>query len=289
MTNIFNHLSITSWLNELLDTPINGKKYTLSHLANAMGIKSPYVSKCLHGKAALNLDQLYLLGKELKLGDDELDFCLLLGEHERTYYWEKKEYLAKKIKTRQQQYLKDQLQTDRVLTTTQLNISFEDQLRYYQAPLNLLVHLLLNLNSPQEKFAQFCQQQGISKKEFDQVVDLLEELHIVKKEKNDIILLKRNLHLPQGAPLCYVHQQLMRQYILNYHLKQQVKQQHTSAAHHIDQISPYHLLMTFSADPMAMQQIKIILLEAVERIGNVIDNAPSDSLYQMQIELFSWI
>lgn len=289
MISIFNYLELRIWLNELLASPGNGRKYTVSQLATAMGIKSPYVSKCLHGKATLNLDQLYLLAKALKLNEEELDYCLLLGEYERTYFWEKKEYLAKKIKNRQQQYLTEQLQTDRVLSTTQLNLSFEDQLRYYQSPLNLLVHLMLNLNSSKSKIEQFCQQQGISEKEFNQVVDLLAELQIVAKEKNDIILLKRNLHLPQEAPLCYVHQQLMRQYILNYHLKQQVKKQLPNQTQRPEQISPYHLLMTFSADPKAMQTIKMILLEAVEKIGSAIDNAPSESLYQMQIELFSWL
>lgn len=272
--SIYKYLDYRAFLKNEIERQQNERvKFTMTSLAEKAGIKIAYFSKCLSGTADFNADQLYLIGKNLNLSDDEIDYLLIMLDYARSYHHQKKSYVLKKLQKIQKEFLT----TEKKIKTSQVGITLAEQFEYYQNPLLLIIHTAIGLKTFQKKIPSLASALGISLDTLHQALKKLIDLNIIEKKGDEYRAKISDLHLSPSSPLCQVHQTLMRQQIIQHHMSTE------------DKTDQYNLLITFSADEKAYQHIKDRFLNFLTDADKIIAAAPEENVYQIQFELFPWL
>lgn len=273
MTEFYSCIDYRKCLRLALDRLASrGEKITNSQLAEAMRVQNPYLSKVFSGAADLNEDQLFLGARKLKLSDDEHHYLSLLLNHNRASVKERRAQINSAIQSIQ----KRKLSPSENRTAPQISDSSENTRlsHYYLDPWAQIIHMYLMIPKWLKNPRALAEETRIGSERLASILKTLEELEIIEFKAGVYRLLKEQLHLSKSSPLCVPQQSLMRTLSL-------------SKTANKDSDS-YSFLATFTANEKTRLKIQGEFVDFLKRIETLVAEAPSEEVYQIQFDLFSW-
>jgi len=259
----------------LCDLSKNFKKsrpaFTLQKLALRTQLHPPYLSAVLKKRQHLNADQLYSILKQLTLKEDEMSYALLLLDWERSSLPERKEKLLGDI----QKIQKSKLQSESHLKAEKIEFSSEQITRFYINPDLQLVHMFLGVPSFSKDTNKIGESLNIDTERVQSCIAELKELGFVHESPKGLEKTKKRIHLPQNSPLCAPQQILLHYRSLQH---QQL----------LNENEKYNFAVSFTGDPHTKEKIQKEFLKFLSVVENLVDEAPSRAVYQMNFDLFSW-
>ena len=244
-----------------------------ARLALETGIQATYVSNVLAGRAHFGTDQLFLVGRWLRLSEDGQRFLTLLMERERCSVPERKVLLERELEAlrRENQQTKNHLRA-RATEPTELETA-----EYYLDPMVTIVHVCLRVPRYGKAPTLLCNDLGISAEHLVRVLGILEHLSYVERSpKGAWKVLRGGYHLPDSSPICIPHQAQLR--------VKSIEQMHRVAP-----AQRHHVSVTFSGDAATKRTVHAEFLAFLKRAESVVRNAPDVSVYQMNFDLFPWL
>lgn len=249
-----------------------GERLTFSQLAEAARVQPPYFSKVLSGTADLNEDQLHLVGRRLRLSEEELRFLQLLLQAARARLRERKEALleeAEKIRNAKNSPAEQRL-AERLPETR------EALAKYYLNPLPQIVHMSLTIPKWRKNPDSLRDRLGLAQDRWREILETLEQLKIIELTNGQIHLLKEHLHLPKTSPLCEPQQSILKIAGIERMRSQPPNRLFSFAA-------------TFSANEKAKDEIASSFAEFLRTVDSIVRAAPSEEVYQIHFDLFPWL
>ena len=247
------------------------RNLTYRHLAEAVKIQVPYLSKVLKRRAHFSGDQLFSACEFLKMDPAKWTVAEMLLDYQRTTSPSRRALLSRKITEHQEKMLETAaaIQTD-------FGVQEEDLARYYLDPYCFVVHIALVVGRYQKNPFLLVEDCGIPRAQLATSLEILRDLHIIElTPQNEVKLLQKSLHLSKTSYLCRPNQTLMRGLIAN-RLSLSTKD------------NDYNLLITFAADAKTRASIQQRFLAFLQDCDRLIAAAPCEEVYQIGFDLFSW-
>ena len=267
LSSIFNYLDYRLVIKDFS----RQKGITFKSLATSARIHSSYFSRVMKEKAYFSREQLYLIGKDLALVEEGMEYFLLLGEIVNSGQSGHQNFLLRKAKKIQDEKRKLSHQFEK--TTTELTKKDIDYL--YQEAVTGKIHMLLTLDKYRENPLLICKKVFISEKKLEQQLSKLEHLRLVSRENGAIRVLKRRVHLDENHPASIQNHINWRIETLN-RLNQRNPQP-----------SDYHLSAILSADEETKTKIKELFKKFVVDAQKLVkENKNIEDVYFLGMDLF---
>lgn len=189
-TPIFEYLDYRPLIKEL------SKEYGLTFkvLATSARIHTSYFSRVMQGRASFSHEQLFFIGKDLKLDEEQLSFLMLLGDYASSGNSEHKDFLFKKIN-------KIQTEKRKILNkfeTSIYELSAKEVELYYREAVTAKIHILLTIEKYQENPSLISKKIFISEKKLERELAKLQTLKIIENKKGKVNVLNYNVHLDES-------------------------------------------------------------------------------------------
>lgn len=244
---------------------------TLSSLAQGCLIQPSYLTNVLKGRADLNSDQLYRLGEQLSLNQEETEFLLLLLEIQKTQHEKRRRELRERIqKTRSKQ-----LRAEKNISAKSVTLSVEQTEKYYLDPYVQLVHIYLTIPTGKKTLHDLAGKFSVSSLRMQQVLNVLEEVNCIRKRGSRYEIISEGKHLARESVLLKPHQQLLR-----------LKGLEQLQALPPEQI--YSFSATISTSPEVRTKIQGEFLKFLKIIEKMVRESEAEKLYQVNFDLFPW-
>ena len=271
--NIFSYLSYREIIKKLLSERRRQVRLTYAALAERARIQKTYLSKVIHGTADLNADQMHLLCEALDIAGDEYEYMQLLLERTRTTLASRREILTRKISRLQAEHLdsKKVLRAESVDPAQQL----PQLAAYYLDPYALLVHTFLSVPRYQKDPQRVAAALGLSPTHLQRLFRVLAEAGILEWRGGQAHFLKAHLQLAKNSPLSGAHQAL-------------IKNLSSAQIARVEDHQKFSLLVTFSANEKTRAALHERLLDFLKTAEPLVQDAPAEDVYQMNLELFPW-
>lgn len=247
------------------------KSFTFERFAKAIGVQKPYLSKVVNRKAHLSQDQMYSVGKVLDFNKDELEYALKVLELAKTGLANRKKELHSEVEALRTQ----KLDSGEWLTNKPLDAIQSGMAEYYLDPWHQIVHLLLSVKRYREDPTKISIELGIRAERLQSILQKLERMGIIAREKEGIQILVRNIHLPKDSPLYDSWRNNVRLLSLQ---QLQVLPPEKS----------YNFSMFFSADLATYRTIHAGFLEFLKTVDTEVKKAPYEEVYQLTFDLLPW-
>lgn len=245
---------------------------TFNRMAERMRVQPPYLSKALNRSAHLSTDQLYLACEYIGIGAKDREYLGLLLEYGRSALPERKTQLEHQIRRHEARTA----QTEEHIETKPLTVEMNDATEYYLDPLFQIVHIFVSIPKYAQKPELIATDLAIPIAKIRFVLRRLAEMKIVTLDRNGkVAVVVQNIHLPAKSPLCRPHQHLIRMATM-----QRLETLPADRA--------YNLAITFSADAEARARIQKLFLDFLKQFDTIVEKAPSEDVFQMNFDLFSW-
>ncbi len=270
--NIFQYLSYRSLLKEqCLAWKKTHRGASLQRLAEEAGIQSPYLSNAFKERAHLNADQIFSLAQILHWDDETLNFCLLLMEWERAGNPKRKLLLKQKIDRTK----KDKLESKANLKKEILQTSTEDEQKFFLNPYYSIIHAFMGVAKFSANPQLVGKVLGLKDTQFQNLLKDLLTMQFLEKKSGAIVKKRKNFHLPKESALCGPHLQL-----LSVATNQQLQR--------ITDDEKYNFSVTFTGDAETKEKVQREFLDFLRKIEGIVKEAPSNEVYGLRFDLFSW-
>jgi len=266
-TNIFQYLDYRPLIHDF------SKSLGISYksLASSARMHGSYFSRVMKEAAIFSSEQLYAIGRNLKLKPEEVEFLLLLGDFNNSGDSEHKSFLRTKINKIQKE--KSKLLNKFKKETTELTKSDVDL--YYREAITAKIHMLLTLSKYRENPTLICKKIFINEIKLESELVKLIEMKIIERVKGDIKVLRNNVHLDETHPASMQNHINWRLQTIN-HLSMRGNDP-----------SDYHLSATFSCDEETKNKIKEIFKDFVSSAQNEVRNCKSaQDVFFIGMDLF---
>jgi len=265
--SIFNYLDYRNIIKDFS----RARGITFKSLATSARIHSSYFSRVMKEKAFFSREQLYLIGKDLKFSEEEMEYFLLLGEIVNSGQSGHKNFLLRKAKKLQAE--KRKLSHKFKKEAKELTEKDIDYL--YQEAITGKIQMLLTLEKYQENPSLICKKVFISEKKLEQQISKLEHLGLIIRKGEGVKVLKRRVHLDENHPASTQNHINWRIETLN-RLNQRNPQP-----------SDYHLSAILSGDEEIKTKIKELFKEFVVEAQKLVkDNKNIEDVYYIGMDLF---
>ena len=187
------NLSTFDHYRELIKSLSKRENLTFRQICQITTIHSSYFSRVMNERADFSQEQLFLIGKSLKLSGWELDFLLLLGERDSSSVKNHADYVDKKIvaiRNEKQKVLSN-------LKDLDLTMSEQEKEEYYQNPLTALVLMYLTIQKYRKKPKLIAKALHLDSTVIDQEIRTLIKLNLVK-EGDGLEVIKRSIHIDES-------------------------------------------------------------------------------------------
>jgi len=246
-----------------------GSKLSFSDMASHMGIQKTYLSKVMHGQAELNLDQVFGASSYLNCSSEQSQYLRLLCDWERSSHKQRKDLLWQEILELRSKVL----ETSNYLETAR-TVDAAGYREYYANPYLQLIHNLLSIDKYCNDFKRISDVLDISMERLQQYLRRLEDIGLIEPKSGRYEVLVKDLHLGADSDMTPVNHSLMRQ---------------LSASQVLRSDDPgLRLSVTFTADDATRKEIHMALLKTLEGLEKKVKSAPSEGLYQLNLDLFTW-
>jgi len=163
-------------------------------IADAIGCHSSYLTKVIDGTANLSQEQALALAGYLHLPPDELEYLLLLVQHERAGTRALKNHLASKM---EQMKAKRLALKERV--PVKKTLGREAQATYYSSWKYAAVHMALTVPSLRTRSA-IAEYFGIEDRECGEILGFLESVGLAEASPRGLVPGQSHLHLEGDSP-----------------------------------------------------------------------------------------
>ncbi len=272
MNNLYDYQSYRKWIrDEAAEWKKRSPAHTLARLAELADVQAPYLTNVLKEKAHLSPDQFFSVAQVFSLTNEELQYGQTLLEWERSAHPKRKDSLKQRLGDLRKQKLK----TDSYLKASTTDMEEQIMTRFYLQPELQLVHAFFGVEeyaNDQEKIARSLRLDPVK---MNALVDELVELGLLKKTPKGYLKTKKSIHLSKTSPICRPQQLLMQYRSL----------QHQQG---LPEDERYNFAVTFTANEEARAKIHQIFLKSLQQIEQIVKEAPSEQVYQMNFDLFGW-
>ncbi len=253
------------------------KKITYKTLATSAGIHTSYFSRVMQNLADFNLDQLYFIGKDLQLKDDELEYFFLLGKSQAAASQQVKKYFLTQIENLQKKHNKLINKLERI----DHSFSFGDYEIYYREVVTAKIHMLLTIDKYLSNATLILKKLNIDEAKLNEELIKLQSLNIIKIINMDqldsikIRLLKRSIHLEESNPLSFGNH-------INYRLENIQKLTKRRI-----QNSDYHFSVLFSSNEKTKAKIKELFKKFIVETQHLVVSGDSpEEIYFIGFDLY---
>lgn len=272
MRSIFDHLEYRPLLREQAGHwKSTHSGWTLARIAEKAGIQAPYLTNVLKERAHLSADQLHGLGQVLGWEEEELDYCQLLLERERSGLPRRKESLKRRIET----IRKAKLESKAHLKKDVIESTPEEFTRFFLNPFYYLLNVFLGIPRFAADPSRISRCLNVHPDRVNAWLRDLVKMKFLEPTKTGYKVVRSNFHLPRESPLCEPHQQLMLQ----------ASHQHLQK---LPEDKKYSFTVTFSADPATREKIQREFLKFLQSVEPLVKDAPAEEIYGMRFDLFQW-
>lgn len=250
------------------------KKFTISRLAQAVGVESTYVTRVLKGKAQFNADQLFLVCEHLEFSEPDKAFLQLLLEYDRAYVPKRKKILLERIRAIQDEQKRSRKNLKASLVEADSPLAFQD---YYLDPYVQIVHIFLTLPECQSNPGQVKDALKLPVPRFQAILAVLNRLGLIVGTSLDapITVLKDHLHVSDATNFYLPNQLLLRA------LSQERILRLTSEER-------YAFAVTFSGAEGTKRMIQEEFMSFLKRIEPIVRSAEPRKVFQINFDLFPW-
>ena len=240
-------------------------------LASSARMHGSYFSRVMKEAAIFSPEQLYAIGRNLKLNQEEIDYLLLLGEFNNTGDSEHRGFLKSKITKIQKE--KSKLLNkfkDEITELTQSEVDL-----YYREAITVKIHMLLTLSKYRENPALICKKVFVNEVKLESELKKLTDMNIIERNKGQIKVLRNNVHLDESHPASMQNHINWRLQTIN-HLSMRGNDP-----------SDYHLSASFSCDEATKNRIKEIFKDFVADAQNEVRSCKNaQDIYFIGMDLF---
>lgn len=248
-----------------------GNNITYQSIADDLRMQKSYLSKITSGNAHFNKDQIYLLSQSLKLDEEQKDFLFLISDFERASINEYKDELEKKVLKTQ----KENTKSESYLTKEVSHLSSQKIQHYYLYPEIQLVHLSFGISKYRKDPRRLKELFNINDELFTDILKILTELNLVEVNKDNIKLLRSNMHLPKESP--FFHQWQL-----------QLKLKSLEWIKAINSDDKYNFTVSFTSDDNDKENIRLEFMKFLKKVEGIVKKSKSKNIYQMNFDLFKW-
>ncbi len=267
------NISIFDYLDyvEFIKDASNNLNITYKSLSSSTRIHTSYFSRVMQRKADFSIDQTFLIGSVLKLGEDEIEYLLLIHEYECSSLKEHKSYVHKKIK----KIRNEKLKLLNKLTEETNELSKEDISIYYQSSITAKIHMYLTIDKYRLSPNLILKKLLITEARLNQELNKLMTLNLIDYDKGIIILKSKSVHLDEANPNSVQNHINWRLESIN-HLGQRNSNP-----------SDYHLSAVFSCDEESKIKIKDEFKKFIVKVQNTVQNSKQvDDVYFIGLDLY---
>ncbi len=270
MINIYKYTNYRKFLKEMIESKKKlDPSLTFSKLADEMSVQRSYLSQVLNNRGSFNLDQVYLISKQLGLDEDETEYLSLLLEIERSQVKERRG----KLNDKRKQIKSLKMKSEKYLDRKPLDIESGFFARYYNDPYCSLVHMFLLIPKYNFSSERLLEKLEISKEKLTEILLILEKCRLIKVQKKKILVIKENLHLSNDSYLSKTNATMFRLKAIEYQQKCVNK-------------SDYFFTASFSSDERTREKIKDSYMDFLSKVSAFVKDAPSEDVYHLNFDLF---
>lgn len=275
--NIYKSKDLRDILNEVMsEKKFLDKKFSFQSMAAFIRVQKPYLSKFMNNRADLNTDQMYMVCQFLEMNDDETSYMLLLLEHERCTYPERKKYLKEKIKKTQDEKI-DNIKNiiKNISTRDAMDFDNSKHIEYYLEPLISIVHIFLTIPRFLNNIDLISEELFISKEHLQEILKKLVVMNIIEINEDKINVVIKSLHLPKESKIISSHQLLLKQ----------------NAIHRLSRIGLEYkksFAVTFSSNEDARKKIEFEFTNFISKVREISLEGKKEDCYQLNFDLFPW-
>jgi uncharacterized protein (TIGR02147 family) len=245
--------------------------FTMARVATQSKIQRTYLSHVMAGRAHLNRDQLFALSETLNIEDDAREYLMLLLDIERCAIPKRKEQLLKQATTWRSRHSR----SERALNREARLVSDQSLFLYYSDPLCSLVHMMLTIEKYSSNPKKICHALDINDERLGTVLRILEDCRILQIDtRGKMTIEDPNIHIRDNHPVAKSHALNFRTLAVQHYQMRQRPDDYTFTA-------------TVAANDEVKAQFKAELLALLKRLGKNVEEASSDTLFHINIDLFS--
>lgn len=268
----FQHKSYISLLREATERRKQDEpSFSFQRLAQLAGIQKSYLSKALNGYAHLNADQLFSLSEIFGWNEAESRFAHLLLEHERSGVEKRRQKLAQEIA----RIRESKMETSQHIKAPSPELSPEAMQEFYLNPWLQVLHVAISISPWAASVAELGKKLGVEPAPLKAYLARLVNLGLAEWQGKGIRPKQRSLHLPKSSPLFFAWRNQIRMHCLN-------RLQMAPMA------EDYSFSVTYSADEPTRAWLHQEFLSLLGRLEQKVKQAPTESVYQMNFDLFPW-
>ncbi len=265
--SIFDYLDYVEFIKDACDNLC----ITYKALSTSTRIHTSYFSRVMQRKADFSIDQVFLIGSILKLGEDEIEYFLLIHEYESSSLNEHKAFVHKKIK----KIRNEKLKLLNKLTEETNELSKEDISIYYQSSITAKIHMYLTIDKFRLSPNLIAKKLFISDARLGQELNKLKTLNLIVYENDIIVLKSKSVHLDEANPNSVQNHINWRLESIN-HLGQRNSNP-----------SDYHLSAVFSCDEESKIKIKDEFKKFIVKVQNTVQSSKQvDDVYYIGLDLY---
>lgn len=245
---------------------------TYQKLSKATGVHPPYLTNVLKQKAHLNSDQLFLASKYMGFSQPEMEFMFLLLERDKCVLAERKQALKQQLEK-----IRDKQEKAEAGLNLEMIAPTDDYYsKYYLDNSIRLVYGFLGVERFSQNPESIAVSLNVSEETVRHALSYLLDIGLVeKKDDGSLKKTKTKMHLPRESYLFEAQRKLFSYRCLEH-------QDRTRSP------SDYNFGVTFTASPEVKSKIRKKFKEFLESVQPLVDEAPSQEVYQMNFDIFNW-
>lgn len=260
---VFEFLDYKAYLSQMAESHQRGFKKRLAELS---GCQTAYVSHVLNGKAHFSWEQAEAISTGIGHSDDEKEYFLLL----LNYCSAGTPSLRKFLKARLDRIKESRLSIKERVRVRE-SLSREEQAKYYSAWYYAAIHVMLTISRFQTKEA-IAAYLKISPKLVTEALDFLTSVGLATKTGSKFITGSAKIHLEKDSPLISKHHTNWRMAAIRSFENEDSENLHFSSV--------------FTLTEKDADQIRNVLLKAIENSVSVIKEAKEEVTMAMTMDFF---
>lgn len=254
--NVYQHQSYKKFLVDLIENDFTSSRGKRKMMAEAGNCQVSHVTHVLSGEGHFSPEQLEGIARFFGLGNDEIEFLLLLLGLARAGTTSLKNFYSQLIenKLKSRSELKGRLKIPDSMAKA-------DEAIYYSSWLYGAVHVMLSIPDLQTKEA-LSQALSLSLARSEEILSFLIKTGLCKKEGNRYKLLRPLLHLEKSSPLISKHHANWRMKALQ-------------SLENMDE-EKLHYSSVFTLSKNDFTKVREILMESLAQSLKVIKDSPEE-------------
>ncbi len=198
-TPLFEYRDYKKYVLDLIEKSSDGGRGLRKQIAAFVGCQVSHITNVLTGNAHFSVEQGEAVARYFGLDTNETEFFLLLIQYNRAGTVNLQKHSLRILEIRAKAFLElgSRVRIDE-------SLRMEDQARYYSCWQMGAVHMLLSIPSFQTRDA-LAKKLGISLVRIDEILSVLVDVGVCKKEGLQYKLLAGSLHLDRQSPFIAQH------------------------------------------------------------------------------------